>query len=176
GAVRAAVETAASGADSVLKLPGAFDTKMMDVAGETLSLNDIEHGKIRRFGDPRIHGALVCGSISCPTLRHTPFVGEGLDAALDAQMSVFLANGGVSGDKVAGEVRLSRVFLWYGADFVRPVRMPSLLPARKSAVLSAIGRWLPRDISSWVLSDQPKVTFQSYDWGVGCSISQPTGD
>lgn len=173
-AVRAAAEAVASGAVSVVDLPRAFDVKVVDVAGESLSLNDIEHGKIRRFGDPRIHGALVCGSISCPTLRHVPFVGEDLDAALDEQMNILFANGGVSADKATGVVHLSRVLFWYGADFVRPVRMPSLVPVRKSAVLSAVDRWLPKEISAWVVSEQPKVSFQSYDWGVGCSISQPT--
>ncbi len=173
-AVRVAVEAVASGADSVMNLPGAFDEKVIDVASESLSLNDIEHGKIRRFGDPRIHGALVCGSISCPTLRHVPFVGEDLDAALDEQMNIFFASGGVTADKATGVVHLSRVLLWYGADFVRPVRMPSLVPIRKSAVLSAVGRWLPKEISAWIVTDRPKVSFQSYDWGVGCSISQPT--
>ena len=57
--------------------PGAFDAPWAMVGGESLSLNDIEHGKIRRFRDPRIHAALVCGSVSCPTLRYEPF-GEDL--------------------------------------------------------------------------------------------------
>jgi hypothetical protein len=57
---------------SVLRMPGAFSAPFVTVAGERLSLDAIEHAKIRRFADPRIHAALVCGSVSCPTLRPPP--------------------------------------------------------------------------------------------------------
>ena len=32
------------------------------------SLDEIEHGILRKRGDPRIHTAIVCASISCPDL------------------------------------------------------------------------------------------------------------
>ena len=50
-------------------------------------LDDIEHGKVRRFGDPRIHSALVCGSVSCPTLRFEPYEGDRLDASADPDVA-----------------------------------------------------------------------------------------
>ena len=173
-AVRVAVDAVSDGVASVMRVPGAFDESVVSVAGESLSLNDIEHGKIRRFRDPRIHGSLVCGSISCPTLRHSPFTGEYLDEALDAQMRVFLGNGGAVADRPARSVHLSRVLFWYGTDFVRPRRMPSLLPVSKSAVLASVRPWLAPELAAWVEGEKPKVRFQSYDWGVGCAVSQPT--
>ena len=169
-AIALASEAHARGAASVLRVPGAFDTRDLEIAGERLSLNDIEHGKIRRFGDPRIHGALVCGSLSCPTLRYTPFVGATLDADLDEQMRSFLSTGGGLLDKHRGVVSLSRVFLWYGADFVRPHRMPTLMPAARGAVARASARWMDPDSRRWVESNQPKVEFQPYDWALGCSV------
>ncbi|NND84470.1 MAG: DUF547 domain-containing protein, partial [Acidimicrobiia bacterium] len=86
GALRLAARADREGSDSVLRIPGAFSSPFLTVADEPLSLDGIEHGKIRRFGDPRIHGALVCGSVSCPTLRAEPFVGPALDAQLDDQL------------------------------------------------------------------------------------------
>ena len=102
-------------------------------------MNAIEHGKIRRFGNPLIHAALVCGSISCPTLRHEPFTGHNIAAELEEQMRWFLANGGavVTGDTL----HLSRVFAWYSGDFGRGT--PSWLPARKVRVVEALSPWLP---------------------------------
>jgi hypothetical protein len=170
GALDLARRTFAAGDATVLRIPGAFTTPFVRVAGESLSLDGIEHGKIRRFGDPRIHAALVCGSASCPTLRPSAYTGDGLAAQLDDQMRSFLASGASATDREQGVLRLSRVFLWYGGDFVRPHRMPSLLPVGKSRVRDALVPWLPEEMQSWVRQTAPKVTFMDYDWGLGCSV------
>ncbi|MEN8233933.1 MAG: DUF547 domain-containing protein [Actinomycetota bacterium] len=170
GALSRAGEAFEQSVETVLRIPGAFDRPWASIAGERLSLNDIEHGKIRRFRDPRIHAALVCGSASCPTLRHEPF-GEGLDAELEAQMRSFLANGGASFDPGAGTLRLSRVFLWYGGDFTRPRRMPTWLPARRHDIARSVARWLEPTQAEWVLTASPRVEFALYDWGLACSIA-----
>ena len=171
GALTLAGEAMATNERSVLRLPGAFTRPFACVEGESLSLNDIEHGKIRRFGDPRIHSALVCGSASCPTLRYEPFVGNRLDAQLDDQMCSFLAEGG---SLLQGDVLwLSRVFLWYGGDFVRPGRMPAFLPVGKRRIVHALEPWLPEDHRGWLRSGAGKIRFQSYDWNLGCSVRKP---
>ncbi len=155
----------ANGTESVLRVPGAFSEPFVEVAGESLSLDSIEHGKIRRFGDPRIHSALVCGAVSCPTLRFEAFRADDLDDQLEDQMRRFLDDGGAVVED--GRLRLSRVFLWYGSDFVRPHRMPSLLPAGKKRVLAAIRPWLTREIQD---APDPRVAFQDYDWSLGCAV------
>lgn len=164
GAIRLAVTAAQLEHSSVLRVPGAFGKAFVAVAGENLSLDAIEHGKIRRFGDPRIHGALVCGSVSCPTARSQPYTGVGLSQQLDDQMRGFLGGGGAAGDGEA--ILLSRVFLWFGADFVRPGRMPTFIPARSRSVLRALQAWVPED-----LKGDRQVRFQSYDWGLRCAVS-----
>lgn len=164
GAVQLAIEAHEKGETSVLRIPGAFTRPLVSVAGEGLSLDAIEHGKLRRFKDPRMHGALVCGSLSCPTLRSEPYRGRGLDEQLETQMRAFLQEGGaVPGDD--GEVLLSRVFLWFGSDFVRPQRMPTFLPASKGQVLQALRPWLPEQVA-----DATDVEFQPYDWSLACSV------
>ncbi len=136
----------------------------MQIAGEALSLDDIEHGKVRRFGDPRIHAALVCGSVSCPTLRSEPYDGARLHDQLEDQMSRFLASGAAVPDPPARKVTLSRVFLWYGADFTRPYRMPTLLAARLAdPMVGALPGRLDRQNPSGV-------GFQPYDWALRCAV------
>jgi len=170
GALDLAAVASARAESSVLGVAGSFGNTWARVAGESLSLDDIEHGKIRRFRDPRIHGGLVCGSASCPTLRYEPFVGEEIQNQLEEQMGSFLTAGGAVRDVTAGTLRLSRIFLWYGADFTRPNRMPTLLPARKAAIADALGRWLPAEVEEWRISSGPQVAFQPYDWSLACSI------
>ena len=158
-------------AQTVLRVPGAFDGTWANIAGESLSLNDIEHGKIRRFQDPRIHAGLVCGSASCPTLRYEPFRGPDLDRQLDDQMKTFLASGGAAFDPSRNTLRLSRVFLWYGGDFTRPRRMPTWIPARRARLASVLSEWMDDQEAAWVDTAAPKIEFATYDWGLACSIA-----
>jgi hypothetical protein len=129
------------------------------------ALDGIEHGKVRRFKDPRVHAALVCGSMSCPTLRSEPYVGERLEAQLDDQMRRFLAGGAVR--VIGGTVHLSRVFLWFGADFVFPERMPTFRRVPPGVVLESLKPWLPVGA---LPSTDLQVRFQAYDWSLGCTV------
>lgn len=156
---------------SVLRVPGAFSAPWATVSGETMSLDDIEHGKIRRFGDPRIHGSLVCGSVSCPTLRDEPFNGALLDKQLDDQMRQFLAGGGARLERESNTLRLTKVLKWYGGDFVRPQHMPTLRPAGASRLSMAIVPWLDPHDAAFLIVEHPKVVFAPYDWGLGCSVA-----
>lgn len=171
GALSRAGEARSHDYASVLRVPGAFSGVWATVQGVTLSLDDIEHGKIRRFKDPRIHGALVCGSVSCPTLSGTPFVGRDVDQQLDTQMRSYLSNGGAAIDRTTNTIRLSRILKWYGADFQRPNAMPTLRPARASKMAEAIRPWLAEDGADYVELHRPKIVFSSYDWALGCSIT-----
>ena len=107
--------------------------------------------------------------MSCPTLRAEPYEGDKLDSQLDDQMRMFLAAGGAV--RHDGKLSLSRVFLWYGADFVRPDRMPTWVPASRKAVGRAAVGWLGSEAAEWYERTEPRVVFQSYDWGVGCAVA-----
>jgi len=170
GALEVAADAYERREASVLRLPGAFQRPWATVAGEDLSLDDIEHGKLRRLGDPRIHGALVCGSASCPTLRYEPYRGSDVEAQLDDQLRRFLSAGGAVADRTKNVLALSRVFLWYGGDFVRPHRMPTWLPSRPAGVTRALRPWFDDDLDLWLEDAAPKVAFQPYDWSLACKI------
>ena len=93
------------------------------VGGDDVSLDDIEHQRLRPMGDPRIHFALVCASRSCPHLPNRPFLAENLDAMLDEAAVRFFRRDdalvrrsdatGNRGDRWM----LSKILQWYGEDF-----------------------------------------------------------
>lgn len=170
GALDLAAEASARADTTVLRVPGAFSRTWARIAEEKLSLDEIEHAKLRRFGDPRIHGALVCGSASCPTLRYEPYRGEDIDAQLDDQMASFLRHGGAHVDTTNRVLSLSRIFLWFGSDFVRPGRMPTWLPSSKRTTYGAVSRWLDPEVRAWVLEEGAAIAFQPYDWSLACAI------
>ena len=169
----AAVDAREEGLDSLLRIPDAFDRRRFTIAGEILSLDDIEHGKIRRFGDPRIHAALVCGCVSCPSLPAEPMRGADLHELLDAATTSFLAEGGTVADPDAGELRLSRIFMWYGADFVYPKTMPRWRPVARRSVALSLRRWMPDEEVRWLENERPRIHFLPYDWTLACRVGQP---
>lgn len=107
-------------ANSIWQIPGAFKEARHRVAGQRLSLDDIEHRIIRpSFAEPRIHVALVCAARSCPVLRAEPYVATRLDAQLTEQTRRFAAdrNHGLRAAEGARGVAVSSIFKWFGEDF-----------------------------------------------------------
>lgn len=170
GALLLAAEAQIAGLSSVLRTPGVFHADRFNVDGEHLSLDDIEHGKIRRFRNPRIHGALVCGSVSCPTLRGEPFAGDSIDSQLDSQMTTFLQAGAIAMDADSRNLSLSKVFQLYGTDFVRPGSMPSFRPVRKSAIVRALRPWIADRVAKLLDAGPFRISYQKYDWSLACAV------
>ncbi|HEY7776313.1 MAG TPA: DUF547 domain-containing protein [Kineobactrum sp.] len=87
--------------------------------GKTRSLDDIEHGLIRgsgRYNEPRIHFAVNCASIGCPSLRAQAYTAGQLEEQLEAQTQQFL--GDRSRNRLRGDtLELSSIFKWYRDDF-----------------------------------------------------------
>lgn len=87
------------------------------IDGETVSLDDIENKILRPLGEPRIHFAIVCASVSCPDLRNTPYTASNLNTQLDEQIQQFLSNAD-KGLRIGNEsIQISRIFDWFGKDF-----------------------------------------------------------
>ena len=87
------------------------------VAGKMRSLHEIEHEILRPMGEPRIHFAIVCASVSCPDLRAEPYDVASLNRQLDAQVSAFLARPHKGLLLQHGRIRLSKIFDWFEDDF-----------------------------------------------------------
>src|SRR5262249_39035540 len=82
-------------------------------------LDDIEHGILRTFLEPRVHFAIVCASLSCPDLRREPYDGARLRAQLADAAAIFLANPtkGLQPGPDGTTARVSSIFKWFADDF-----------------------------------------------------------
>ncbi len=88
-----------------------------ELGGKMVTLDEVEHEILRPMGEPRVHMAVVCASVSCPDLRSEPFVAAKLDEQLNDQTTKFLNNSG-KGLRVSKEtVRVSKIFDWFENDF-----------------------------------------------------------
>lgn len=91
----------------------------IDLLGEEVHLDHIEHVLIREnFDEPRIHFAVNCASLGCPSLFQKAFIGEKLDRQLEAATKHFILNNHKNDfDNKSGKLLVSRVFKWYSEDF-----------------------------------------------------------
>lgn len=87
------------------------------LGGESVTLDDIEHARLREMGDPRMHFAIVCASVSCPDLRTEPYRADELDTQLDQQVTDFLNNPGKGLRVTDGRAAISKIFKWFDEDF-----------------------------------------------------------
>jgi hypothetical protein len=95
----------------------AWDYKWIKIGTETLSLNDIEHVKLRKkYKDARIHFAVNCASFSCPVLLNSAYTATKLEAQLEAQAILFI-NDPKRNQISASSAKVSQLFEWYQDDF-----------------------------------------------------------
>lgn len=96
---------------------GPWGARLLTVAGERLSLNDIEHRILRPlWRDPRIHYAVNCASLGCPNLQPEPYDARRIDAQLDAAARAFVNHPrGVRFDD--GALVVSSIYAWFQEDF-----------------------------------------------------------
>ena len=127
------------------------------IAGRDYSLGEIEHEILRPLNEPRIHTAIVCASVSCPTLRREPWTAAGLDGQLDSGLRRFLGNPdkGARFDQAGGRLWLSRIFDWFAEDF-----------ESRGSVRTYLVPYLPDAAGSWLRGDgaDARLRYLDYDW------------
>lgn len=120
--------------------------------GKLTTLDGIEHTWIRpKYKDYRIHAAVNCASIGCPVLRQEAYTGAKLDAQLDQQMKVWLAD--ETKNKVAGsKIMISKIFDWYEEDF-------------KPDAAEIVKKYAPKKMQDAAAKGY-KIDYMDYDWSL----------
>lgn len=151
-----------------------FAADLITVAGRSLSLDDIEHGILRRSyhryslgylrvprpvrsgfadrhapdeRDPRVHFALNCGAGSCPPVA--AYTRAAVDDQLDLATRGYLDQT-VDHDAEAGEALVPRVLLWFRGDF-----------GGKRGVYDFLRRY---DQLPWGVT--PSLSYREWDWSL----------
>lgn len=157
---------------------GPWDQPAVHLSGRTITLNTLEHEILRKqYNEPRIHMALVCAAMGCPSLRSEAYTAENLDAQLDDQAKRFLANPAKFRIDPRKGVLLSPIFKWYGADFrarYTPRDGFAGLTETERAVLNFCGQYLSSADREHLASGGYPVGFLDYDWSLN-EIKLPQG-
>ena len=101
---------------SIKDLRRPWDQCFIEIDGEKITLNTIEHEILRPMGDPRIHFAIVCASKSCPKLLNYAYESETLDQQLDHVTKMFI-NDPSRNSISQSNVKISKIFKWFKTDF-----------------------------------------------------------
>lgn len=150
-----------------------FSEKWSIVAGQELSLDDIEHGIIRgskhkytlgytskffvedfeetfrlKEVDYRVHFALNCGALSCPPVA--VYNAKDLDKQLDASSRNYLKQE-VKYDAAKRRVAVPILCQWFYADFDKE---------------SGIREMLSKYLSEYEISPKAKISYLDYDWTI----------
>ncbi|MBD3272709.1 MAG: DUF547 domain-containing protein, partial [Elusimicrobia bacterium] len=170
--------------NSVREVTGYFSRIMYTINGMNFTPDTIEHGILRRNAyypgslkkqfswldtrkkymvsqlDPRIHGALVCASSSCPPIAF--YDAERIDEQLDTAMRSFLNRKGLVIDYEHSTINLSQVFKWYHKDF----------GPDQAAVLNFIKQYAPRKEQKFLENrlETATVSYLPYDWNLNRSL------
>jgi hypothetical protein len=149
-----------------------FRDKHFTIAATPFSLDDIEHGILRRgkykyslgfFNkiwsplwekklwvdklDFRIHFALNCGATSCPPIKF--YSSDKIDIQLDLASISYLKKE-VNFDEANNIIYLPAIFKWFAADFGNTSDVLSILKKYKLISTEA----------------DPEISFKNYDWDV----------
>lgn len=146
-----------------------FKERTYRVGGKVRSLDDMEHGILRKqFKDNRVHAALVCGASSCPRLRPEPYTGAKLARQLDEECRRWVQTGrNKQGrrknylDREKGIYYVSKIFDWFEEDFEDSTE----------GVLRFLRRYASEADRDHMKKNRVKVRYQSYDWRLN---SQPS--
>lgn len=152
-----------------LKKPEIYREKQIAVAGQQLSLDDIEHGILRRYRykyslgylpnllatslikkwavdviDYRIHFALNCGAKSCPPIAF--YSVDKLEQQLELATVSFI-EGDAEVKELQGEIHITTLFKWFLKDF-----------GGTKGIRKIITKNLEKDVTGY------KLVYKDYSW------------
>jgi hypothetical protein len=152
-----------------LKNPQIFTSKAILIAGTRFSLDDMEHGILRKYRwkysmgyfpsffpgklikslsvekiDYRIHFALNCGAVSCPPILFYSY--DNIDRQLDQATRSFLLSE-TEIDENKKEARVSKILFWFKGDF-----------GGKQGIQQIVGEVFQKEISGY------RIKFKPYNW------------
>ncbi len=134
---------------------GPWDKALIEVEGEAVTLNDIEHRILRPiWRDPRVHYAVNCASIGCPDLQASVFTGAGAEALLEAAARAYVNH--PRGARVEnGRLTVSSLYAWYREDF----------GGTEASVIAHLKRYAGPELAK-ALETVTDIEDYEYDWAL----------
>ena len=104
---------------SPFDVEGFFKANNFKIAGEMMTLDDLEFIKLMEpYKDARVHFALGCAALSCPSLYDNAFRPELVEQQLEFRSQLIIDRPNyVSVNDKSKTIVLNKIFDWYGDQF-----------------------------------------------------------
>jgi len=165
--------------NSILQIKGVWTKLQFRAVGRMVTLDEIEHQILRRkFSEPRIHMAINCASISCPDLSSEAYTADKLEAQLSAASSNFVNNPdkGINIKQGSERVKLSKIFKWFGDDFIPEYGGQKLFAnysLKENAVIDFITDYMKSEnTKEYLMNHKLKIGYLGYDWHLNEQYNQ----
>ena len=130
---------------------------MFSVDDKQINLDSIEHKVLRKMGEPRIHFAIVCASISCPRLLNEAYVSKDLEKQLVTNTKDFFSRSrNLQFDPNRSVLKMNQILSWFATDF----------GSNSSEQLKNIFPYFPEQIRTAIAQKQLNIDYLSYDWNL----------
>lgn len=135
---------------------GPWDSKLVTIADQKVSLNDIEHRILRPiWQDNKIHFGLVGANLGCPSLIAKAFTAKNSEDLLKQSRRDFVNDS--RGVKLAnGKLEASELFSWYQQDFAKTDKNLIKFFAFNADDRKAL----------YLLGFTGKIDYKTYDWAL----------
>jgi len=134
---------------------GPWGKKLLNIEGQAVSLNDIEHRILRPiWRDARIHYALNCASTGCPNLLAQSYDSKNIEANLEQAARDYVNH--ERGVHLHGkDIHLSSIYNWFQSDF----------GSSASDVFEHLRQYASAELKS-KLANTTKINGYEYDWSL----------
>ena len=155
---------------SVRQIPGAFEGRKHQVAGRSLTLDQIEQTILPGFADPRVFLALGRGALGSGRLRSEAFDPETLERQLTEVAAECVSHAQCATiDRAANRMAVSSVFSWRSKEFSAAYsdKAPPAFGTRspiERAVLAFVDPMLTLIERNFLARNEFSVEFSRFDW------------
>ncbi|MBA3963268.1 MAG: DUF547 domain-containing protein [Chthoniobacterales bacterium] len=143
--------------ESIHEIKKPFESKLWEIGGAKVSLNDIENGTLRPMLKYHAHAVLVCAARSCPPLQRSAYSADSFESQDDKAFTNWLGredlNKFLPQEKKA---EVSEIFKWFKADFEKSLAV--------SKVFAKYGSASARELTKG--GQKFETSYLSYNWGL----------
>jgi len=120
-----------------------------------INLDSIEHKVLRKMGEPRIHFAIVCASISCPRLLNKAYTSDKIETQLTTNTTDFFSRSqNLQVDAANSTIQLNSIMSWFGSDF----------GSTTGKQVGAVAPYFPEDAKAFLGRGKFSVKYLDYNW------------
>jgi hypothetical protein len=155
---------------SIRQIPGAFERTQHQVAGRTMTLDQIEQNVLSSFHDPRLYFAIARGSVGGGRLRSEAFVPEQIETQLsDVERECASRPECVQVDRDQNRLNASAIFSWREQDFVTAYAGAATEPFQERsgierAVLAFVWPRLLTTEKDFLTKNEWQMAYKPYNW------------